>query len=371
MLTADELLALLDEAIEEAKDPRGKKLVLKDIFQPLGYGDESELDQAKGLDRQTAIEIIRKLIQLTAGETKASYAARISLREARLFALHEILGWLGRAATQSPFFSGAGSCHVAVQMALRVRKPSSMNQGMQGFCGPASVLVPLLKLRPFAYVQFVCSLFDNGTAPFCGHTVDVRLATAFLQGWTTVKGPAADYIALGSLRCNIEALVAAPGGTAGMPFDFTNDTSHATTPSQIAGLLTQAGYQNVQNCAMGDYLAPRHGTGLGAAGRNLQQCVQLLLNKPGAVVVMLVHGALARSAKRNTAMEPLVQASKLADLHWIFVRRITATGLPVNGGQLNGQVTMKLFTWRWSGPGQFTLGDFLPRYFGFISAEPA
>jgi hypothetical protein len=32
---------------------------------------------------------------------------------------------------------------------------------------------------------------------------------------------------------------------------------------------------------------------------------------------------------------------------------------------------MKLFTWRWSGPGQFTLGDFLPRYFGFISAEPA
>lgn len=371
MLTADQLLKLLDLAIEHAKDTGTKKLVLKAIFQPLGYGGESELDQTKTLDRQTATAIIQKLIQLTSGETKASYAARISLREARLFALHEILGWLGRAATQSPFFAGTSCCHVAVQMALRVRRPSSMNQGPQGFCGPASVLVPLLKLRPFAYVQFVCSLFDNGTAPFCGHTVDVRLATAFLQGWTTAKGPAADYIALGSLRCSIEALVAAPGGTAGLPFDFTNQTSHATTPAQIAGLLTQAGYQNVQNRALADYLAPRNGTGLQAAGLNLAQCAQLLLNKPGAVVVMLVNGDLAKSAKRGTAIGTVAHVPKLADLHWIFVRRITATGLPVNPGQLNGQVNMKLFTWRWSGPGQFTLGDFLPRYFGFISAEPA
>ena len=280
MLTAEELLDLLDEAIGEAKDPKAKKLLLKEIFQPLGLGKESELDPSKAIPRKTALAIIQKLIDLTAGEIKASYATRVSLREARLFALHEIMGWLRGAPAQSPFFAGADCCHVAVQMALRVRKPSSMNQGPQGFCGPASVLVPMLKLRPFAYVQFVCALFDNGTAPFCGHTVDVRLATDFLRGWAANKGPAADYIALGSLRCSIEALVAAPGGSAGLPFDFLNQDSHATTPAQIAGLLSQAGYQNVQNRALGDYLAPRNGTGLQAAGLNLAQCAQLLLTKP-------------------------------------------------------------------------------------------
>jgi hypothetical protein len=98
------------------------------------------------------------------------------------------------------------------------------------------------------------------------NTVDVRLATAFLQGRSRGKGPAADYIALGSLRCNIETLIASPGGTAGLPFDIAQQDSHATTPAQMAGLLEQAGRQNVQNRAMADYLAPRNGPGLQTAG---------------------------------------------------------------------------------------------------------
>jgi hypothetical protein len=109
---------------------------------------------------------------------------------------------------------------------------------------------------------------------------------------------------------------------------------------------------------------------LQAAGLNLAQCAQLLLTKPGAVVVMLVGFNIAMAAKRKAAINDQPHVPKLADLHWVFVRRITATGLPVNG-PLNGQVDMKLFTWRWSGPGCFKLGDFLPRYFGFVSAEPA
>ena len=86
---------------------------------------------------------------------------------------------------------------------------------------------------------------------------------------------------------------------------------------------------------------------------------------------MLINVDIARSAKRGSQMGQQVHVPKLADLHWILVRRLTATGLPVVAGQMNGQVNLKLFTWRWSGPGQFSLGDFLPRYFGFIGAEPA
>jgi hypothetical protein len=370
MLSAKDLLLLLEKALQQAKNPEEKKSILKDIFQPLGGPKTSELDQNQALDRPTASLIIQKFIELTKEETKASYGSRTTLRAARLEALQAVLLWLGQGALTSPYFAHADRCHVAVQIAMRVRKPSSMNQGMQGFCGPASVLVPMLKLRPLAYVQFTCALFDHATASFCGHTVDVRNAADFLRGWAADKGPAADFIALGSLRCSIETLVASPGGTGGLPFNFPVGETHATTPAQIAGLLTQAGYQNVQNLAMDDYLAPRNPQALQAAGLNLAQCAQLLLTKPGAVVVMLVGFNIAMAAKRKAAINDQPHVPKLADLHWVFVRRITATGLPVNG-PLNGQVDMKLFTWRWSGPGCFKLGDFLPRYFGFVSAEPA
>jgi hypothetical protein len=72
MLNAKELLRLLDEALEQAKNPEKKKAILKDIFQPLRYGFESELDQDQALDRDTATAIIQKFVALTTDETKSS-----------------------------------------------------------------------------------------------------------------------------------------------------------------------------------------------------------------------------------------------------------------------------------------------------------
>ncbi|BDC43584.1 hypothetical protein SAMN04487926_114218 [Paraburkholderia steynii] len=34
-----------------------------------------------------------------------------------------------------------------------------------------------------------------------------------------------------------------------------------------------------------------------------------------------------------------------------------------------GRVKMKLYTWKWSGLGDFAMKDFLPRYYGYVSAE--
>jgi hypothetical protein len=86
---------------------------------------------------------------------------------------------------------------------------------------------------------------------------------------------------------------------------------------------------------------------------------------------MLVHGSLAVNAKRNGAIAGNAHVPHLSQLHWILVRRMDATGLVISPPTYTGRVQMKLYTWKWSGLGDFALADFLPRYYGYISAEPA
>ncbi|EUC17000.1 hypothetical protein [Paraburkholderia hospita] len=363
-LTFDELIELLDKSISVAGDSKSKKEFLADIFQPMTYGEDTELDPDVVLDLPQTKTILAKLITLTTNETKASYGARPELRAERLTALKQVQSWVAGGSTTSPVFSNVNRFHVAVQVALRVRRPSSMNQGPQGFCGPASILVPLVRACPLDYVGFVGDLFDKGIARFGETDVDVQQANPFRHGWTAACGPAADFIALGSLRCNIEAFVAAPLG-GGQAFDFLSKESHATTPGQIATLLTQAGYRTVQNQALTDYTSPRDGTRLSTAGTNLTSCSSLFRRAPDCVVIMLVHGTLATNAKRSAVIQGDAHVPKLSDLHWILVRRIEAdaTNLPT------GRVKMKLYTWKWSGLGDFAMKDFLPRYYGYVSAE--
>jgi hypothetical protein len=369
-LKVSELIKLLDEAILEAKNPGKKKAVLDKILQPIGYADEAELDPGDFLNAEQTQTILEKLITLTSIETK-SYSSKVGLREARVNALKAIAEWAAaKGARLSAIFSSVGRYEVAVQMAFRVRRPSSMNQGPQGFCGPASVLVPMARGNPLHYVGFVTSLFDKGVATFGSETVDIRNAGTFLRAWHAGCGPEADYIALGSLRANIEAIVAAPLG-GGDAFDFFQESSHATTPDQIVALLTQAGYRNVQNRALTDYTTARDKFRLIAAGVNLTGCNNLLSMRPGCIVIMLVHELLAKNAKRAAKIEGNAHVPKLSDLHWILVRRMTAEGLGINPPLLTGQVRMKLYTWKWTGLGDFSLADFLPRYYGYISADVA
>ena len=369
-LTAAKLISLLEQAIVVADDPLKKKAVLAEVFAPMGFGADAELDPGNFLSAEQTKTILRGLIKLSAAEKKASYDQRVTLRDARIVALEKISVWADGAPRISPVFSSVDRYDVAVQMALRVRRPSSMNQGPQGFCGPASVVVPWLRDNPSAYVDFVTGLFESGLAQLGGRAVDVRGAGAFLKAWHAGCGPAADYIALGSLRADVEMIVDSLSG-GGTVFSFFQPESHATTPQQIAKLLEQAGYGNVQNRVLTDYTAPRDKTGLVAAGISLGNCANVLSSNPGSVVIMLVNGVLAKNAKRQTAIAGNAHVARLADLHWILVRRMTATGLYINPPELVGTVSMKLYTWKWSGLADFSLGDFLPRYFGYISAEPA
>ncbi|MFN7920179.1 MAG: hypothetical protein U0Q16_08785 [Bryobacteraceae bacterium] len=364
-LKVQELIALLEKAVGVAGNAPEKKVILGDVFQPGGFGKHSELDSHDPLSKDQTQHILRLLIQLTETETKASYAkeGRQGLRDQRLGALREIARWADSGDTTSKTFANVDRYQVAVQLALRVRRPSSMNQGPQGFCGPAAVLVPYIRTDPVRYVRFVTELFDRGTASFGQQFVNPAGAPDFCNGWESDKGPAADYIALGSLRVCVEAVVAAPAD-GGRAFDFADSDAHATTPQQMTILLARAGYRNVQEHALRDYTTARDHHRLATARTNLDQCAQALAGPTGRLVIMLVHAKIALHAKRGHKLEGDAHVKELHELHWIFVKRLT-----VDAAQK--AVTMKLFTWRWSNTCNYALSEFLPRYFGYICADPA
>ena len=80
------------------------------------------------------------------------------------------------------------------------------------------------------------------------------------------------------------------------------------------------------------------------------------------MIILLVHPDIARKAK-NAAVawtaDPRVP--RLADLHWILVKEITFP---------NGNVRLKISTWRWSGYAEFPIPEFMDRFHGYVIAVP-
>jgi hypothetical protein len=53
---------------------------------------------------------------------------------------------------------------------------------------------------------------------------------------------------------------------------------------------------------------------------------------------------------------------------------IPVSGLITNSPRaapLTGTATMKVVTWRWSGVTTYQMQDFLPRFFGYLAADPS
>ena len=61
---------------------------------------------------------------------------------------------------------------------------------------------------------------------------------------------------------------------------------------------------------------------------------------------------------------------KLGDLHWMVVKNLEITGSSPTA-PLTGTATMKVVTWRWSVFKTYQMKDFLPRFFGYLAADPS
>jgi hypothetical protein len=84
----------------------------------------------------------------------------------------------------------------------------------------------------------------------------------------------------------------------------------------------------------------------------------------------LVHGILAKAAKRGAAITGATEKLRLGDLHWNVVKNLVIANSS-RTAPLTGTATMKVVIWRWSGITTYQMQDFLPRFFGYLAADPS
>jgi hypothetical protein len=82
---------------------------------------------------------------------------------------------------------------------IRVRNPFSVNQGGQPFCGPAAVLVELIRRNPKRYVEICRSLFEQGYLQ--GTTQRIPAPPRLRQSTQgNLRMPPVDWMVLATLR---------------------------------------------------------------------------------------------------------------------------------------------------------------------------
>jgi hypothetical protein len=282
----------------------------------------------------------------------------------RLQALKTLREWLERERPEnSAIFPQVNLNRLGIHLGLRVVKPRAIHQGEYGFCGPVTILYPLNKTEPEKYVKYVLGLAEGGKGQLGSREIDVQGYTALRGNYNKEVISEVDYVALASLRTEVSIAVGPDAFNVEKPQDTH---SHATTPGQMMKALLWAGYYPVEDHTLEDYEGIRGETGIQTAYGRLKQCEQMLRTKPGYAVIMLVHVALANYAKRGELITGPTNKLKLGDLHWMVVKN-----LGVTGSQLTGTATMEVVTWGWSGLTNYQLKDFLPRFFGYLAADPS
>ena len=291
--------------------------------------------------------------------TKGVYVQNPGLHDERVNALHQIWDVITGLARPVSALTGIDPYRYLFLLAMRIRRPRVIDQGSVGFCGPATLLTDLAKREPRTYAKFAIDLLLTRRATWNG--LGVVLEADDARDWQARRAQQLDFVTMLALRKRAEIALAG-GRSGGIDLDLDNPDSHATTPGQMKCLLEAAGYHQVkdQTVSRRTFAVARSPTQLDVLERQLTTCAAALAG--GNIVIMLVHPDVARKAKNPGAawsVDPRVAALHL--LHWINVKSLNVLG---------GNVTIKIVTWRWSGTVIWRVTDFLPRYFGYMVAQP-
>ena len=266
-----------------------------------------------------------------------------------------------------------------VQLALRVRRPSTIDQGDTCLCGAASVVYAFAKENPLGFTQFALELYLNGSGLF--KTLVVQASPAILGNYLLRKNKipwAVDYVTLVSLRqCSFFADVRG--------IKLLRPADETTMPGQLAEWLRQAGYDAVEDhtffgknqykpVSMFAAVAkqPLHfgqHTGkadvnqdrLGLARTSLQNAIHDL--RLGKLILMFGDGEIAEAMKNaeSHTLQERQSPTGIGKHHWMTIRKLEL------GVQ---RVSLRAFTWGRTYDATFDMASFLSRYNGFISATP-
>jgi hypothetical protein len=310
----------------------------------------------------TAIEardFLEAFLEIVRDEQKGVYGTEVGLRQERIDAMMHVMVWLQE--NEECLISHTDPNRLVFQLALRIRRPRIINQGSFGLCGPATMLCVLAKRDPVRYATMVLDLASSGRARWNDDELSLEVGDG---GGRQGRAPDADWLPMLALRKKAE-LVLAGSQSGGLDFNLDDKDSHATTPGQLVELLTRGGWRNARDVTVArrTYSELRSEAQIDVLRRHLGNCSQRLTGHNREIVIMLVHPQVAQNAKYGNRVWGVPTVDMLHKLHWILVK-----SLDVNVGA--GTVRLKISTWRWSQEVQFSLADFIPRYFGYVYAAP-
>jgi hypothetical protein len=280
---------------------------------------------------------------------------------------------------QQPVFAGINKYVFAMQLAMRVRRPRTFDQGNTGLCGAVAAMYLFAKTRPIEFIHMALDLFFTGRALF--GSMEIQPSDVIRNGYrlrrTKIRW-AFDYVVLVSLRqCTFFS------DQSGLGFLRTGDET--AMPGQMAQWLAEAGYSNVEdhtffgknqiqlvrkfaktinqpvygwnNTAGEDARTDRQNHLI----RSLSDAINAL--RDGKLVILFSDGKIADFLQEGDSINMTARTGPvgLGKHHWTVVRKLHLVG---------GKVRIKVITWGTSHEGDFNIAAFTSRYSGYISADP-
>lgn len=282
-------------------------------------------------------------------------------------------------------------------LGLLVYKPRVLDQGAWGLCGPASVLISVIKQMPLAFANGAMLLFQTGKGRLGSINVvappEIRAYSHANYDQSKRWIRAADWVLLASLRAAPESMI---------DLGVFKDIANYTTPKLLASWLTSAGYTHVTDCTIepktmtpqtlqfatahvkidsfheSGWTAPPLAPGAvytdqtarGNAIQHLQQMAAEIQQK--RIVIMYAYGNLAHKHYQQSAdKRPNVTSAQFApigqvdwhNLHWTLMKSVQVA---------NDTVYANLYTWGERGKQSVAipLKSFLKHYAGYVAGSP-
>ena len=242
-MTLTELVEYLENDVENKFPTANEKLEALYNTLPPRFKDNGKLEKYEKFDwgEPTAKAVNTALNALAVwvkGETKKVTAGPTS-PENRAKLIRQIRDYVKTKPHHA--FTGIHPGVFAIQLALRVRRPHSIDQGATGLCGAVSAAYTFAKTRPEEFTKFGLDLFFDGKAKFGQMQVEPSAKVRLSYGLRKDKIPwAADYVVLVSLReCTFTSDA--------IGIDLVRGADETTLPGRLAEWLRDAGYTNVED----------------------------------------------------------------------------------------------------------------------------
>jgi hypothetical protein len=276
-------------------------------------------------------------------------------------------------------FAGIDPAVFGMQLAMRVRRPRSINQGRTGLCGAVSAVYIFAKTRPREFVQLALDLFFRGKGIF--GNMEVTPSDAIRNNYRLRRSKipwAVDYVLLVSLRqCTFLS--------DRVMFGPLRGGDETTMPGQLGYWLEEAGYENVQDHTffgknqhkvvknfakvIEQPMYMRNNTAGDAARNDRKQLIRQNLQDAadsiaaGKLVILFSAGKLTQALSDKTSADLTAQNGPvtLGGHHWTPVRKLQI---------FRNRLWIKVISWGKSYESSFDLDAFSSYYSGYIAADP-